>query len=123
MSITTEQEDLARAYRQAYWDTAQTRTPLQEAHVFDTVPVNTVPIALHGGNDRATRPEIRSWRERRAGRKRYARAQRMYGKTYIVTRNQLLSGVAAMVGSALILAAGLSYWYMIMLEAAGAFVK
>lgn len=123
MSISTEQEDLARAYRQAYWDTAQMRTPLQEAHVFDTVPVNTVPITLHADDHRAIRPEARSHRERRAGRKRYARAQRMYGKTYIITRNQLLSGVAVMVGSALVLAAGLSYWYTMMLEATGAFIK
>lgn len=52
-------------------------------------------------DDRATRPDARSWSDRRAGRKRYGKAHKYYGKTYIVTKKQLWWGVAVWIGTAL----------------------
>jgi predicted alpha/beta-hydrolase family hydrolase len=88
----------------------------------DTARVPTAAmVALSRDGDRATRPEARSPRGRRDGRKRYRRAQRMYGKTYLVTQYQLCAGIAVMIGSGIMMAAILVYWYALVVERASRF--
>lgn len=64
-------------------------------------------------DDRANRPDARSRSDRRAGRKRYRKAQKHYGKTYILTKKQVIGWLAAWVGSVLILSGGISLAFML----------
>lgn len=76
-----------------------------------------------GGHGLANRPDNRSKKERRAGRKAYKRAKAHYGKTYVVTREQLLWAVVVSIGLIMLISASLTRVNMWMLEQMGYLIQ
>lgn len=61
---------------------------------------------------------MRTAAEKRAGRKRYGKAHAYYGKTYIVTRKQLVAGLVLWAGTVLASSGGLFWVYVKVIRAA-----
>lgn len=78
-----------------------------------------LPSILRGQanpDDRKTRPDNRSRKDRRAGRRAYRKATKHYGKTYVLTRNQIMSGLAVCIGMSMLMSVGLFRAYLWMVE-------